>query len=141
MNPVYKFVASIKSQFIKPKVYALLVKTGSGSFVSLQAAFSLEEAYGYASVEFKKDNPNWNINDSKIEIFTHKDIGVLFSQFTEVSLEETEKEEDRNQLMQRIIDSKDRKLLEKNKSTFSKEELRYLEDKMADITKTKKVNK
>lgn len=148
MDGLSRFISNLKSKWMKPRVYALIMKVGNQTVLMIEAAYSLEEAYGYAKRDFKKQNPGADISESHIFLFTYEEVGKLFERFMEKDLEpeppipppEPEKKKpepvklevlgEKSQMMKRIIEGKDRKLLEENRSSFSEAELRYLEDRI-----------
>src|SRR3990167_7004381 len=74
----------IDEKTIEPKVYGLILESRETVFLSVQFAYSLEEAFILAKLEFEKLNPNRRgINNplirSKIGLFTIKTIDELTS--------------------------------------------------------------
>lgn len=135
-NAIYKIINSIRQRFVKPKVYAIVLKVKGFQNLSVQSAYSLEEAYAKAKMSISNERiPTItadDINLSKIDMFHHMEIDDLFADFieTEIAEEIVTPElsvlEKKNLLMKLIIDSKDLKLLEENRSIFSESEVKYL---------------
>lgn len=123
-NEVFRLVDNLRSRIQKPKIFSMVLNSGQFSHLSQQAAFSLEEAFGYAREEFVAQNPNANPGNMNIQMFIQSETTALFSRFLDIKF--VEDEEDKNGLMKRIIDNKDAQLLEENKTKFSENELRYL---------------
>lgn len=137
MNSFMKFIQSIKTRIMKPKVYALVLDIGTSTFLSLQSAYSLEEAYGFAREEWRKQNPLRANEEAKIKLFDHRELDVLFGRFITTEIKEVGEKDDpkvdslpenRAVLMKQIVDLKDEKLLKASKSVLSDAEFKYLSD-------------
>jgi len=67
---------------VQRKIYGIMLEARDVAFLSIQTAFSLEEAYIAAKFEFEKQNPNKKgihnpLNGSKIGLFTVKPLSEL----------------------------------------------------------------
>ena len=75
------------------KIYALFLESKQTFFLSVQAAWSLEEAFSLAKLEFLKMNPfvrgQNSLEGAKIGLFAIKSIDELNAQTEEVAIEES----------------------------------------------------
>jgi hypothetical protein len=133
MDSLYKVISSIKSKLVKPKLYALVIRTSKGSFVSVVAEYSMEDAHKAAVEKFSKEHPG-QIDPGetgKVDIFDVRTVEEVFNDFTTTRISADEKEvETRSELMKRIVDAKDVKLFEEKKGIFTEAEVKYLEGKI-----------
>lgn len=158
------------SKKVEPQIYSILLEGKGVMFMSMQFAYSLEDAFSMAQNEFLKQNPiNATImQGATIKLFAIKTIDQLFfeaniSKGLVPSLPKFEKELDnlkkefnqittpmleeitpvqevkevvkevvltKNELMKKIIDDKDQKLLKISKNIFTKNEMLFLKQKI-----------
>lgn len=134
-------IAKAKPKEIAPKVYAMLIKTKFGNFLWMEAAYSLETAFGQAKMQLSRLHPDIDFGVSKIELFNHETIESLFSRSSDLNLSGSAtvipqrkprqtQQEKVSALMKQIIENKDWKLLEENRSIFTKPQIQFLEDKL-----------
>lgn len=156
-------------QLTEPKVFALLIEFGDTNFISVQSAFSLEEAFILAKLEFesiqeqmleqRRIAPKTGV--AKISLFASKTVYELNNP-PEVNLtaeegerikrtvdtikkiDEKEKKEkennketiekknyrEKNELMAKIIDSKNKDMLEENKHLLTESEIKFIENSL-----------
>jgi len=167
-----------EGRVMQPKVYSLILEGQNTIFLSIQYAYTLEEAFLKAKQEFLKQNSSSKgaeevLGGAKINLFTIKsleelvqgtdfpnkkkdassvviqrNIGNLEEELATVALKKLNnilmskppigkvlgaiKNErmDKNQMMQMILDTKDKKLFEKNKGLFSVSEQKYLKARL-----------
>ena len=135
-------------KLIEPKVYGLILESPETVFLSVQCAYSLEEAFMLAKLEFEKQNSIGQgymnpLIGAKIGLFTVKTFGELnaVSSLLKTSSVEhmmveivfpkpTLTEKEKNLLMREIIAKKDRALFQKNLRVFNQTEIKYLEDQL-----------
>ena len=76
------------------KIYSLILEAKETIFLSIQLAYSLDEAYVQAKLEFIRTNPpsldNSQINGSKIWLFSSKTVEELNKETEEASILHTE---------------------------------------------------
>jgi hypothetical protein len=133
-----KFIQSIKTKLMKPKVYALVLEGGSYSFLSLQSAYSLEEAFGFAKEEWKSQNPDKTNIEMRIRLFTHAELEKLFGKFITTEIKESgdtdpkadSSPENKAVLMKKIVDTQDKELLRASKNILSEAEFKYLSSRL-----------
>lgn len=137
-NAIYKIISSIRQKWVAPRVYGIVLKVKGFQQLSLQSAYSLEEAIIKAKKELLKNKisgvSNYDVDMSKIDMFCHIETEELFADYFENKMTELTEEpkndltlgEKKNLLMKRIVETKDLKLLEENRSVFSKAEVEYL---------------
>lgn len=141
-NIIYKIISNIRQKLVAPKVYAIVLKVNNYQYLSLQSAYSLEEAFGKAKKTLADSNASLGLPDielSKIDMFIHSEADDLFADYRDEKLAEVQEvpqtleiaqnvsiPEGKNSLMKKIIDTHDLKLLEENRSKFSEAEVRYL---------------
>lgn len=136
-------LSSLKARITKPRVYALMVKFPNGNFLSIQAGYSLEEAFSAAKKELHDKNPNIPLHDISIGMFDHKGADDLLGRFVggegvgvgEVTPppakpETLEELFDKAKMMKLIVDKKDKLLFELHKHRFTENEQKYLEAKL-----------
>ena len=128
MTNLYEYITSIKEKLVKPKVYALVLTDGKKRFLWQVAAYSLEEAYGEAKKKLQSMQPADDVGKFKIDLFTHDEVDKLFLGF--VSKEMKENKNPIEELMKVIIEKKDKKMFEENKSSFSEPQIKFIEDKL-----------
>lgn len=125
-NSLFQFIDQLKSQVIKPKVYAIVLRVSGMQYLSMQAAFSLEEAFAVAKDSFKRDNPNVSMTQGvTLEMFVQGELMEIFSSFLTAKVKK--EEGDKNTLMKQIVESKDLKLFQENKALFTENEQKYLQ--------------
>lgn len=155
MTPPNNNVEKRNVRTIEPKVFALLIESRETTFLSVQYAYSLEEAYAMAKIEFESQEnlplPPGVTQGSKISLFAIKPLKVLIADadllkkkmevikgmnklaetlmenVTGVNKAENPETIAKNDLMNKIIKGKDRALYEEKKATFSECEREYLE--------------
>ena len=104
------------------------------------AAYDLQDALTSAKREFFGEIRRGEISGVQevpsagtIRIGTHEclEVGKLFDSFIDSEVEEAKPlESEKNKLMKKIVETKSKALLEKNRSKFTKEELLFLENKL-----------
>lgn len=124
-NSLFQFIDQLKSQVIKPKVYGIVLRVNAMQYLSMQAAFSLEEAFGIAKENFKRDNPTVSMASVVLEMFVQGELIEIFSPFLTAKVQK--EESDKNTLMKQIIDGKDLKLFQEHKALFTENEQKYLQ--------------
>jgi hypothetical protein len=107
-------------------MYAILLRIGQTQYLSLIAAFSLEDALVGAKDAFVRDNPNVNLSETgiQLELYSHSEMIEMFSPFLSAKVQK--EEGDKNTLMKQIVETKDAKLFQENKALFTQNEQRYL---------------
>lgn len=124
-NSLFQFIDELKSQVVKPKVYSMVLRCGTVQYLTLQAAFNLEDAFAFARLSFQKDNPNVNISAGlTMEMFVQSEMFPLFDNF--LSTKVKKEEGDKNLLMKQIIEEKNLLLFKENKELFTANEQKYL---------------
>ena len=144
-------INSIQKNFINKKIYSLIIEGVKYTFLSIQLAGSLEEAFILAQKEFINKNPDSveKMIGAKIGLFEIKEIPELFfgpNVNNMIKSLESNKQtilsrqkilqpnrkineiSEKNKLMQSIVNNDD---LEKNKNLFNESEFKYLKDKIA----------
>ena len=144
-------INSIQKNFINKKIYSLIIEGVNYTFLSIQLAGSLEEAFILAQKEFINKNPDSveKMIGAKIGLFEIKEIPELFfgpNVNNMIKSLENNKQtilsrqkilqpnrkineiSEKNKLMQSIVNNDD---LEKNKNLFNESEFKYLKDKIA----------
>jgi hypothetical protein len=70
-----------RTKLVEKKVFGMLIESSKTLFLSIQAAYSLEEAFFLAKLEFEKISPNKrglnDIVDAKISLFSSKTLTEL----------------------------------------------------------------
>lgn len=136
------------------KIYSLFIETKSVTFLSVQYATSLEEAFSQAKLEFVKTLDGLEAN-KKITSLAGAKIGLFTIKTVKDMMEESENfqkvienvvaqsaqverevesvpigpvapQNDKNRLMKEIIETKDVGLYKLNRSQFSKQEQAYI---------------
>lgn len=172
-----------EQRVIEPKVFGLLLENQATVFLSVQYAYSLEEAFLLAKLEFEKQNPMRRgvvnpLMGAKIGLFSiktvqellnspslndlvdpkimdeigkiqeaanktrdlpvpedlspdiTKPISEIFGGQAKKNKDKTSEISEKNSIMQKIVESKDKELFEKNKKLFSKAERSYLKERI-----------
>ncbi len=82
---------SKNEKIIKRKIYSLLLESNKFSFLSVQYAFTLEEAIFLAKVEFEKDNPHKSLliksEAIRLSLYSSKTIEDLNSTVSDENIE------------------------------------------------------
>jgi hypothetical protein len=147
-----KIIQGLRNRVVPPRVYALVVTFPEGTYLSLQSAYSLEEAFGLAKKELATRKPTLNATLFSIGQFDVKDFGSLSERFIEspeiqpgvavareipavspvASPPPAEKHSvfDKLEVMKTIVEKKDKELYESNKLGFTDPEKQYLEEKL-----------
>lgn len=176
-----------RTKLIEKKVYGMLIESSKTLYLSVQSAYSLEEAFYLAKLEFEKISPKQrgvnDILDAKIGLFSMKtfvelenspdikiaptgDLQTLKRNPIEEELDEMEKimgsfgnndfdrgrkkrtlpiqattppdlkdfevkpEQEKNELMSKIIKTNDRELFLINIGKFTADEVKYIEERL-----------
>lgn len=140
---IQQILDTVKSKYVKPRVYAIVGKCKQGSFLMLETAHDMETAYSQGKLKFQKQNPHWNMSEVKVDMFTHAEFADLLKDLTDIPfdfvpqasppppvVQVVQGVEDKNSLMARIVKEKNGGLLEEQKSLFSEAEYKYLSDKI-----------
>lgn len=150
---MFKLIEGLKEKLVKPRVYSLLLKFPNASFMHISAAYSLEDAFSNAKQEFAKKFPNIPLVDMSISLFDHKSFEDLVEPFTGRLRERAAAPQvhrapsqmtpvaptppkemhpvfDKLKIMQEIVKTKDKALLELHRKDLSENEQKYLEDKI-----------
>lgn len=168
----------IQKSFVNKKIYSLLVEGRDYTFLSVQLAESLEEAFILAKKEFFKKSPGSeeSMLGARIGLFEIKEIPELFfgqdiqqainsSDIRQVvsAIDELKKGEvqkngelrnqdikkkldvkpsegmtqemrslEKNKFIKFLIDNKNTEILEKNKNLFTENEIKYIQEKIAE---------
>lgn len=134
---VFNIITTLKKKWMDPKVYALVIKTNSGNqFLHVGMYYTLEECLGSCrkaaqlSTEDLADRTAYAT--AKPFMWTTLSLESLIEPVSDTRMKEVMKvsSDDTNTLMQKIIQKKDRKLLEKNKDSLSAEQYQYLSDEL-----------
>jgi hypothetical protein len=146
-----------------PSIYSLILEGKGITFLSIQFAYSLEDAFSMAQNEFIRQNPKASpevMQGARINLFAIKTIDQLFAK-TKIIEKESEpgvllpgqaikvqvpvrrsrikegpkeviKEVSltKNELMHKIINDKDFKLLKISTNIFTKAEIKFLKEKL-----------
>lgn len=142
------------------KVYSLLIEGQSYTFLSIQLAKSLEEAFVLARSEFTAKNIKTQNQElmvgAKISLFEIKEISELFlgTDFSNQKVNSLDQEKqkieknvsnlvqpkkkqddlsEKNKLIKFIIDGNSKEIFEKNKNLFTQNEIEYIQDKIKKI--------
>jgi hypothetical protein len=141
MNFLTKIFSTFRSQLRGPKVYAIVFKKNDRSQdltrLDMQVAFSMEEAISIAQkayAEKTKEDVSEIVGFWKPIMWHHIDVSEILNEATEISSEEEEIPETgdvkKNELMKKIIETKDEKLLSKNLKKFKEHEIAYLRERL-----------
>lgn len=133
---------------ISPKIYALLIEGKGSMFLSVQYAYTLEDAFSMAQNEFLQQAPANSLvmQGATIKLFAIKALNQMVLQEQkpkEIIPEVSEpkvivitKEEggalSKNDLMKLIIEKKDVKLLKSSKGILTESEFKFLKNKLLD---------
>lgn len=117
---MYQMISKVKTKIQEPCVYALCFNTDCRRMVQV-IAYSLEEAIDHALTKLKINDPVMpemycylSLQDFKLNALTSEMIPDA-------------KTNEKNKLMQKIIDNKDLSLIGKKKSWFTVAEIEYME--------------
>lgn len=151
---LFSMLSGLKNTLAKPKFYSIVLQTNAGAayqgsyqFLYHGVAYSLEEAISEAKMKMKADAKlvasAEEILNATAVLYYASPVSKLLEPFIDremrkvpVKSEESEavvkvKNKDPKQrvniLMKKIVDTKDRELLEKNRGKFSEPEIKYLE--------------
>jgi hypothetical protein len=134
---LFNIITSLKKKWMDPKVYAIVVKTEEGNqYLHLGMHYTLEEALGAARKDAIKasDTPKQKeyASNAKPSMWTMTTVEQLIEPVSDTKMKEAMKVagSETNELMQKIVKSKDRRLLEKNKDVLSAEQYQYLSDEI-----------
>ena len=74
------------SKFVKAKIYGMLLESNRNLFLSVQYAYSLEEAFYLAKLEFNSQDKNkiGTLNGAKISLFSVKTLDTLFGDLIKI---------------------------------------------------------
>lgn len=152
-----KLLNKVRRLAQEPKVYSILVKTTAAQVLHIGVHYSLEEAYVAARERLLKIAPVppgetaevdlWNYMTARDAILMLCDNSAVPKQKSLIPLEGAPKEthvgqtsvpefvqhikKSKNDLMQKIIESGDAKLLDGVKNILSKKEVSYIQNKLA----------
>lgn len=121
-----------------PKIYAMLISTSKGEILWQESAYSLENAFLQAKNTLKKIHFDVDFDTSKISLFNQVTLDEVLDSSKDIIQEEIPENvevevtypSEKDKLMQEIIDSKNKELLEKNQEIFTEYEVKFLKDKL-----------
>lgn len=141
MKSLFNLITSLKKRWVDPKVYSIVLHNtySSHNFLHLGMHYSLEEAIGAARTAAM--NHSTTIDEREKQGYKHAHALLYVSMTVQKLLEPVadtkmseegivDEEKQKNDLMQKIVEKKDKKLLEKNKDYFSAKEYQYLIEKI-----------
>ena len=137
---ITNFLQNIKTKAIKPKVYALVLRNSLNEFLYQGIHYSLEEALQRAR-EIAKERTSllggsfldwnmvlWNMLDlEQIQNEVIEDNTQNFKDYLDKTIEGLDKDFDKNELMTKILETKDKKLFKEKIKLFDKNEIKMLE--------------
>jgi len=124
-----KQIAAIKKKIVDPKFYVVELFCGTTAYLSTTIAYSLEEA-----ISIVKKQLTANVKDIDLQIMTVGrydiySISDIIKQSIKFSTREVSM--DKNELMKKIIETKNTKLYAENITIFTESEKKYLLEKMS----------
>ena len=87
---IKKILDSLISKFVQPKLFALTLKSHTETFLVLEIAYSLEDAYFKGIKTLKRTNPKSDISGLVILLFVQTQIAELLDGFIGEDREEEE---------------------------------------------------
>ena len=116
----------IKTKEIQPKIYSLLLQNLNHLFLYQGMDYSEEDARIEAIHEATKQNPLISPGWRQI-LGVYTSMEQLKDKLIQCNIEITNKtEQDKNELMKKIINNKDRTLFTQNKTKFNENEIKLL---------------
>lgn len=140
----------LKKELTNTKLYCLVVEGREYTSLSVQLATSLEEAFFLAKRDFVSKNPHLEekLIGAKIGLFEVKELPELFfgsnlgnltspsigikkieKQYQPIEIKKDEKSE-KNKFIKFLIDNQNTEILEKNKNLFTKNEIKYVQERI-----------
>ena len=121
---------SVKKKEQLPRLYSIVLQNRNHLFLYQDIEYSLEDAIELARIAAREQNPlvppNWGYVMS-----VHSTIGQLKDKIINCNIKiVNKKEQDKNTLMKKIIETKDEVLFEQNKNKFNENECALLLEKI-----------
>lgn len=130
MSKILSMTTYLKRKIVMPKVYAVEMKTSNKSILWMGVAYSLEEAIRKARNMALKEYTSTRMGHWSVGKYTYESLETLVVAGCDLQLKPEETWETKDVLMKKIIDTKDKKLFDANRSRFTTTELQLLQDKL-----------
>jgi len=135
---IFKIFNKLKKKEVYPKIFALSLKskTEAGALLWQGLAYDFEEAMKIAMGVINKEKPEYSGKASQfwaVEIFVQRPLKEFICEATGMTVEEIDsddRKQEKNEVMKKIIITKDKKMLEENREKFDANEIKLIEEKI-----------